>query len=102
MSNKTIVTQPLKLFLTRNVSFSANQLPGHGPTKDGKSDDGGDHDKEGDIKKDSLASLNPLAALIAPLAALILLGAASALSGNPLLLQLAVVNGNNGRKRRKR
>ena len=37
--------------------------------------------------------LSPLAALIAPLAALALLGAASLISLNPTLLQLAVING---------
>lgn len=45
--------------------------------------------------------LNPLAALIAPLAAIALLGAAALVSANPVLLQLAVVN-NNGKRRKKR
>ena len=45
--------------------------------------------------------LNPLAALIAPLAALALLGAASFVSANPTLLTLAVLN-NGKRKKRKR
>ncbi len=42
--------------------------------------------------------INPLAALIAPLAGLALLGAAAAVSVNPVLVQLAVIN--NGRRRR--
>ena len=42
--------------------------------------------------------INPLAALIAPLAGLALLGAAAAVSINPVLVQLAVING--GRKKR--
>ena len=43
--------------------------------------------------------INPLATLIAPLAALALLGAATAVALNPVLLQIAVVT---GKKRRKR
>ena len=43
---------------------------------------------------------NPLAALIAPLAALALLGAATAVAVNPVLLQIAVIN--NGKRRKKR
>jgi len=45
--------------------------------------------------------LSPLAALIAPLAALALLGAASLISLNPTLLQLAVINGKRKRRRRR-
>ena len=45
-------------------------------------------------------ALNPLAALIAPLAALALLGAAAAVSANPSLIQLAVINNNGRRKKR--
>ena len=44
------------------------------------------------------SSINPLAALIAPLAGLALLGAASAVAVNPVLLQLVTIS----RKRRKR
>ena len=47
---------------------------------------------------DSGGGINPLAAFIAPLAGLALLGAAAAVSINPVLVQLAVVNG--GRKKR--
>lgn len=43
--------------------------------------------------------INPLAALIAPLAGLALLGAAAAVSINPVLVQLAVING--GRRKRR-
>ena len=46
--------------------------------------------------------LSPLAALIAPLAALALLGAASLISLNPTLLQLAVIQGKRKRRRRRR
>jgi len=46
------------------------------------------------------AGINPLAALIAPLAGLALLGAAAAVSINPVLVQLAVVS--SGRRRKKR
>ena len=42
--------------------------------------------------------MNPLSALVAPLAALALLGAAAAVSTSPVLLSLAVLT--NGRKRR--
>jgi hypothetical protein len=38
------------------------------------------------------SSINPLAALIAPLAGLALLGAASAVAVNPILLQLVTIN----------
>jgi hypothetical protein len=47
-----------------------------------------------------VGGLSPLAALIAPLAALALLGAASLVSLNPTLLQIAVIQGK--RRRRKR
>ena len=43
-----------------------------------------------------------MAALIAPLAALALLGAASLISLNPTLLQLAVINGKRKKRRRRR
>ena len=43
--------------------------------------------------------INPLAAFIAPLAGLALLGAAAAVSINPVLVQLAVIN-DGGRKKR--
>lgn len=43
-------------------------------------------------------SVNPLSALVAPLAALALLGAAAAVSTNPVLLSVAVLS--SGRKRR--
>lgn len=46
----------------------------------------------------SINNINPLAALIAPLAGLALMGAAAAVAVNPILLQLAVIS--NGRKRR--
>ena len=45
------------------------------------------------------SSINPLAALIAPLAGLALLGAASAVAVNPVLLQLVTIK--KGRRRRK-
>ncbi len=45
-----------------------------------------------------LESLGPLALLIAPLAALAALGLAAYLAANPVLLQLAVINNNTGRK----
>lgn len=48
----------------------------------------------------SVGTLSPLATLVAPLAALALLGAASLISLNPTLLQIAVVSGR--RRRRKR
>ena len=63
---------------------------------------GGKNQVSSEKDKNALATLNPLASLIAPLAALVLLGAASLLSSNPVLLQLAVLNGNTGRKRRRR
>lgn len=44
------------------------------------------------------SSINPLAALIAPLAGLALMGAAAAVAVNPILLQLAVIS--NGRRKR--
>ena len=47
-----------------------------------------------------MGTLSPLATLVAPLAALALLGAASLISLNPTLLQIAVVSGR--RRRRKR
>ena len=50
----------------------------------------------------SEGGLSPLAALIAPLAALALLGAASLISLNPTLLQLAVIQGKRKRRRRRR
>jgi hypothetical protein len=43
-------------------------------------------------------SINPLSALVAPLAALALLGAAAAVASNPVLMTLAVLS--SGRKRR--
>ena len=46
--------------------------------------------------------MSPLAALIAPLAALALLGAASLISLNPTLLQIAVIQGKRRRRRRRR
>jgi len=46
----------------------------------------------------SVNSINPLAALIAPLAGLALMGAAAAVAVNPILLQLAVIS--NGRRKR--
>ena len=45
--------------------------------------------------------INPVAALIAPLAGLALIAAASAVSVNPLLLQLVTIS-SNGRRRRRR
>ena len=45
------------------------------------------------------SSINPLAALIAPLAGLALLGAASAVAVNPVLLQLVTIK--KGRRRRR-
>ena len=48
---------------------------------------------------DSGGGINPLAAFIAPLAGLALLGAAAAVSINPVLVQLAVVNGGRRKKR---
>jgi len=48
---------------------------------------------------DSGGGINPLAAFIAPLAGLALLGAAAAVSINPVLIQLAVVNGGKRKKR---
>jgi len=45
------------------------------------------------------SSINPLAALIAPLAGLALMGAAAAVAVNPILLQLAVIS--RGRRRRR-
>lgn len=58
-------------------------------------------DKSGSSGGDGggIGALSPLAALIAPLAALALLGAASLVSLNPALLQIAVIS---GRKRRRR
>ena len=44
--------------------------------------------------------INPLAALIAPLAGLALIAAASAVSVNPLLLQLVTISRNRRRRRR--
>ena len=49
-----------------------------------------------------IGALTPLAALIAPLAALALLGAASLVSLNPTLLQIAVIQGKRRKRRRKR
>ena len=46
--------------------------------------------------------MSPLAALIAPLAALALLGAASLISLNPTLLQIAVIQGKRRRRRRRK
>ena len=45
--------------------------------------------------------INPLAALIAPLAGLALIAAASAVSVNPLLLQLVTISRNRRRRRRR-
>ena len=45
------------------------------------------------------AVINPLAALIAPLAGLALIAAASAVSVNPLLLQLVTISRNRRRRR---
>ena len=55
----------------------------------------------GGYGSDDGGGLSPLAALIAPLAALALLGAASLVSLNPTLLQLAVINGKRKRRRRR-
>ena len=49
-----------------------------------------------------MGGLSPLAALIAPLAALALLGAASLVSLNPTLLQIAVIQGKRRRRRRRK
>lgn len=57
-------------------------------------------DRDSGYGGDSGGGINPLAAFIAPLAGLALLGAAAAVSINPVLVQLAVVNG--GKKRRRR
>ena len=67
--------------LSSNFTFLGSSGGGYG------SDDGG--------------GLSPLAALIAPLAALALLGAASLVSLNPTLLQLAVIQGKRKRRRRR-
>ena len=45
--------------------------------------------------------INPVAALIAPLAGLALIAAASAVSVNPLLLQLVTISSNRRRRRRR-
>lgn len=47
-------------------------------------------------------TIHPLAALIAPLAGLALMGAAAAVAVNPMLLQLAVISKNGRRRRRRR
>ena len=56
---------------------------GYSTDHSGYSSGGGSLGGFGDLTADDI---NPLAALIAPLAALALLGAASALSANPLLI----------------
>lgn len=58
-------------------------------------------DRDSGYGGDTGGGINPLAAFIAPLAGLALLGAAAAVSINPVLVQLAVVNGG-GKKRRRR
>ena len=57
------------------------------------------YDSEYDRDGDSGSAINPLAAFLAPLAGLALLGAAAAVSINPVLVQLAVING--GRRKRR-
>ena len=55
------------------------------------------------VEREEGSSMNPLAALIAPLAGLALLGAASAVAVNPILLQLVTINKDkNGRRRRRK
>jgi len=70
--------------------------------------DGGDY-YDGDYEYDRddgyggggvSSAINPLAAVIAPLAALALLGAATAVALNPVLVSLAVITGKKKRKRR--
>jgi len=57
------------------------------------------YDRDSGYGGDSGGGINPLAAFIAPLAGLALLGAAAAVSINPVLVQLAVVGGGKRKKR---
>merc|ERR1711983_503246 len=59
-----------------------------------------DYDRDSGYGADETGGINPLAAFIAPLAGLALLGAAAAVSINPVLVQLAVIN--DGKRRKKR
>jgi len=58
-----------------------------------------DYDRDSGYGGGDDGGINPLAALIAPLAGLALLGAAAAVSINPVLVQLAVINGGRRKKR---
>ena len=53
---------------------------------------------QGKKEEEEGSIINPLAALIAPLAGLALLGAASAVAVNPILLQLVTINKDRGKR----
>ena len=59
-------------------------------------------DRDSGYGGDDGGAINPLAAFLAPLAGLALLGAAAAVSINPVLVQLAVINGGKRKRRHAR